>query len=502
MTQRFWRSFVVRLVVIVVCGSRGVVPVFAQRPDGSPYVPLDHWSRAVIARLAAAGVIDASAATVAWPMQRARIARLFADADARAKRGDISAVKDLAHYARTAFDDELGDAWHARIANGWREATGIARGGTSVWIEGTGWHYPGPNERANESAWFVAPSAGGSITRALAVFASARVAPERIASGEWYGTVALHGVDLWLGRRAYSVAGSYGEGLVLSDGAAFGGGGVEISDPFHLPGFLRSLGELRGSAMVARMNRSGPDLHPWFAAMNVSVQPAPSLSFGLNRATLFGGSANAVKTTPWTVLLMFVGSTDGLGKDSDFENQVASISGRWQTHIGSLPVAWYGEFGVDDTGKAFLHVPGWIAGVDVPSLPMIRKLGVGAQRTQLPGSCCGYPPWYQHGALSDGWTDRGVPLGVPLGGEGSEWALRWHYADTQLRVIAGGRLYTRNRGAENLFAPQRRGRSQGGDVQVLVRASRRLHLLGKLAVERGAADWSSATTQIGSEVIF
>jgi hypothetical protein len=243
--------------------------------------------------------------------------------------------------------------------------------------------------------------------------------------------------------------------------------------------------------MVARLPRNGPVEHPWFLASRVTLSPHPDIAIGLNRAAIFGGE-DELSITPWRVLLMLLGRPDYPGKDSDFENQVASVDVLWRLRVADLPLAVHGEWGTDDTGFSFWHVPGVRAGFELPSA------GLGVEGVYFGGQAYGYPPWYRHGALSEGWTERGRLLGHPLGGHGKEAALM--YQQVGQRLIGQARVYARQRGEDNLFAPTRAGNSVGGSVGLLF-AHGGFQVEANAEGERGDG-WRAATMRMTLGKVF
>jgi hypothetical protein len=195
-------------------------------------------------------------------------------------------------------------------------------------------------------------------------------------------------------------------------------------------------------------------------ATRLSFAPSDRISFGINRAALFGGDGNE-PVTLGRVLLVAFGITDSRGKDSDFENQVASLDVVW--NAGRSVLLW-AEYGFDDAGTSFILVPGLTVGALWSSPSWAPALSVGGSVTGIASSCCGHPAWYLHGALSDGWADRGVPLGHPLGGNGLEAGLDVGFDPIEQPLLARGRLFIRDRGRENLYSPERHGRTVGFEV--------------------------------------
>jgi hypothetical protein len=150
---------------------------------------------------------------------------------------------------------------------------------------------------------------------------------------------------------------------------------------------------------------------------------------------------------------MLLGVTDVEAKDSDFENQVASIGASLRTDIAGVPVRFHAEYGVDDFGWAFLRVPAAALGVEVAAVPSSsgRTRTFGAEVVWIAPSARDYPEWYRHGALAWGWTDEGVPLGHDLAGEG--WGLRLSTLSGSAFDGYAADLFLTRRGGENLLAP-------------------------------------------------
>jgi hypothetical protein len=236
------------------------------------------------------------------------------------------------------------------------------------------------------------------------------------------------------------------------------------------------------------MERSGPIGHPWLAVGRVAVAPHSRVALGINRGTLFAGEGNE-RITAGRLILAAIGLTDVAGKDSDFENSVASIDVRWTVPVG-LPLSLYGEWGTDDAGRAVARVPGIIVGAEIGAVPGIPALSLGVEQVHFHKRCCRHSIWYQHGALAEGWTDRGLPLGHPLGGHGDQTSIRWRFESPAAGVMAGGALLYRSRGEQNLFAPDHGGRSLGATLSAEATVVAGLRLVGDLEVERGVGWWT------------
>ncbi len=231
--------------------------------------------------------------------------------------------------------------------------------------------------------------------------------------------------------------------------------------------------------------------HPWFWALRVSIRPHARLRIAATRAAAFGGEGNSGLTIgEIPTLLLGLGG----GAHGETENQVASVEARWRPPLASLPLLLYGEWGFDDMGLSYFHVPGVIAGARIAAVPGAPALALGLQYTGFARHCCGNPPWYRHSALP--WMDERAPLGNPLGGNGTEWRL---YGDADLAAATlrvDAVVFRRRRGPENLYAPVHEGRSLGGEAGVAWRPGRDLEAYARYRGERGAG-WSAASAEVG-----
>jgi hypothetical protein len=238
---------------------------------------------------------------------------------------------------------------------------------------------------------------------------------------------------------------------------------------------------------------------PMFVGMRGSIQPHSRLGVGATRAVMFGGVGNT-DVGARDLVYMLIGKH--AGKGSELDNQVVSFDLNYRPPVGALPLAFYLEWGMEDSAGAWWNVPGLVLGLEVPALPGVPELGVGVERSSFASSCCGNPIWYRHWAFRHGWTDDGRLLGHPLGGHGTEWLT---YARADLfgaRVHLDLGLFTRDRGVENLLAPERMGRSRGGRLGVdgLIGDGWGVFLQG--ALEDGRGGWREAAMRVGGQLVF
>jgi hypothetical protein len=453
------------------------------------FVTPDHWSRGALRRLAASGHLDVARASLAWPAPRVTV------------RASLERARQHAIAAGDSLSATLANAYLRRFDAERREHPGRLSLTPEIGVQtrirrhellaghtvpnATGYAYSGPRPPRNRSALAATSSFLFSWRHFEAAMASESDRGSPLTEA-WIGA-RFGQAHLWLGHRPLGFGPGTSGSIVLSSTTAFTGIGVDLTDGFRLPGFLTTIGPLRITQLLARMARSGEIEHPAFMATRISVAPSDRVVIGANRGAIFGGRGN-LGLTPWRVLWLLLGQTDVPGKSSDFENQVVSVD-MIVRPFERTPLILYGEWGFDDAGWAFIRVPGILLGATLARVPALPGLELGAEITHFARKCCGHPEWYWHGALPDGWTDRGTLLGHPLGGNGTEFALQARFERTAAgsESTFASRIYVRERGGENLFAPDRAGRSLGATVTSVLPLTRtgRFELRGEL--EHGSA---------------
>ena len=461
------------------------LPIAAQTPGRAlTFLPPAHWSEQAIRRLAGLGFIDVHSSVSAKPLGREQVAVWLDSAYARAAETGNAPQLRVTDWYRALFTQETRvdeGAWrsmrHIRLTIGGAFMDDELRPGTTVPVE-SGYRYPGPAQLRDQSNALAELEVYSQLQSWLAVGATTDLERDNLRFAP-YLSAHVAGVDLWLGRRPFIIGSVPHESVVLGQSNQFDGFGASVRDGIRLP----LLGLVNPELMLARLDRSGPILHPYFHAARLTLKPRPELVIGMNRAAIFGGEDH-LSVTPIRVLLMLLGYTDTAVKDSDFENQVASIDLLWRVRARDTPILLYLEYGADDAGFAFVQVPALMAGLQILARP---ELTLGVEALQLTNRCCKHPSWYLHGALPDGWSSGGKLLGHSLGGAGREIAVSADLALPTTPLLANGRWYARDRSAENMFAPDRVGFSTGGTLELMVPwRNLRLELRGEL--ERGD-DW-------------
>ncbi|MBW3554314.1 MAG: capsule assembly Wzi family protein [Gemmatimonadetes bacterium] len=460
----------------------------SQTLPAAPFLPQDHWSLAVVRSLLLGGAVEVPGLVGRRTLTRTEVAEVLRRAATAPEELDGFAAATLERFLdEFPMADALmsGSGIRAAVVGGGEATRGLLHPGTGYGQDGIPAAPPEP----------VVDRAGPLGIMALTARVGAPAAglvEGGYAGGEWsfaslHAAVALGPVLLWGGRRPVGYGPGEGGGIVLGDRAVVDGGGVQLARATRAPGFLSALGPIHFETLLARMGPSGQVENPWFWAARGSVTPHPRFTLGVNRGALFGGVGN-VDGTLRDLLYIIIGKHAGGG--SAYENQVVSVDVHYRPPL-PIPAELYVEWGFEDSSGAFYHVPGVVWGGAVSGIPGLPAARVGIEHADFARSCCGNPPWYRHMFLHAGWTENAVPLGHPVGGHGEEWLLFGRSGLLQERLQVRASLALRDRWSENLYAPDREGRSRAGTVRASFLAGR-WTIESDVAVEDGSG-WTETS---------
>ncbi len=332
---------------------------------------------------------------------------------------------------------------------------------------------------------------------------SATVEPQSLRSGELQelaAILALGPLYLWGGRRAPGYGVGNSGGIILSGQVSLDGVGVGSRAPGRLPGRAAGLGEWSFQMLVGRMADNGEIGRPGFLAGRWVWAPIPSLEAGFNRGAFFGGDGAPGMTARRLVSLLFGAHHREDGRVVQMTNQTASFDFSFRHQVAGVPTLVYGELGFEDSSGAWKRSPAIILGVEAAHPD--RSFRLGLERSYF-SRRNGHGHWYRHSFYRSGWSDRGQVLGHPLAGAGTEWLLHGviHGGD-ELGDGAGSSLQvglrTRERLAEQSFAPAQAGRSWGGQIHGTVPAVPGRELPVHLVVH-AQGDWLTENGEPGQE---
>ncbi len=479
-------------------GAAGAVQ--AQVPDRAATTHLDpgHWAVAAAQRLAALGLAPDGFGWGERALTVREVRRVLQVAAERAPT-DAPRLAELAQGYLARFDEEFGAALSSDAAIGRvpaRRPAGTVDAGVyhreGMVRGGVGYNNADDWTGAIPVGDVSTPFAGATLRLdahpRLAFDIAARYDDRELEIGRAEISTGWRNLGLWIGRRRMGFGPGAGGGIVLTGIEALDGVGLGSLDPFNPGGPLEHLGPIRFQGAISRVRNGDRIRDPWFWTARLSLEPHARLQIGFTRAVMLGGEGNS----PWTlrnIAYTLIGKH--AGEMGEFDNQVFAFDVHYRPPVGAIPLLVYLEWGMDDSAGALKDVPAIVAGVYLPSLPMLPAASFRLEHTTFAGSCCGNTIWYRNWAFRGGWTDDGVPLGHPLGGHGREWLaeVRADLHEARVRLVAGG--IVRWRGHENLFAPQRAGDAAGGWLRAGVRVSPRLEVFFGGALERGSGGWSS-----------
>ncbi len=462
---------------------------------GAPvFVPPDHWAIGAVDRLHASGLLGREYDRGRRSPTQRELAGFLVEAVHRAE-ATASPLEALARSYLERFREEFGDGMRGvRGSRGWvgayRHAGRLRTGfGYEDGYPNADWEEPSPAPDLS------GPVGGGHLqwtgngAFGLAVTVSAGDADPVVDAA--YGAARLENVLFWVGRRAVGFGPSHAGGIVLAGDHPFDGLGIHALDGFRLPWLLRHLGTVHLEGLFARLRVEEPFPHPWLWAMRGSVAPHARLRLGASRAAIFGGEGNVPATFERIAALLVGLHLQEAEPYTNFENQVVSLDAEYRPPTERwLPLRLYLEWGFEDSAGAWKDTPGYVAGIEAPTLPGLPVMALGLERAGFSASCCGNPIWYRHAVFRHGWTGDGAPLGHPLGGHGRAWT-GWVRGDLlRARVQVEVAVHLRDRDHENLFAPAREGHSVAGELAASVWASHSLELVLDGSFERGDGGWS------------
>lgn len=510
--RRFTGIGACRICAGLVVAAVLTADVGAQEGYPPAFLPADHWSVRAAYQLSALGLAPRGHDPARRVLTQRELGRLFEAAAAAAVPGSYAA--SLATHFLHLFRSEFGVSPEPRAGAtlvgtqagaGYKEATGRVR-------TGFGYEDGHPYGDWNDPA-AIGNEYGPELEGVLQATALNRIAIRIAGTGDderqevTEATIALDvaAVALWAGRRPLAWGQGAGRGIVLG-GHSFDGAGVQTTRPVALPWHFRRLGPIHLEGFLAQEDfehscqdpNLGSDAPPcsnaWFLATRGTISPHARLSLGVSRAAFLGGEGNS-SIDAFAIFSVLIGKH--AGEASELDNQLVALDASYRPPTESwIPLRLYLEWGFEDSAGAWFNVPGILAGVEAPAVPGWPALGVALERVSFAKSCCDNPIWYRHSVFHDGWTSDGEPLGHPLGGHGSEWAVRATHVNADAAVRARLSLYRRYRGGENLYADRRAGISHGGEAGLEVRLMAPLELVVSGGLQDGEG-WRERFLRLG-----
>lgn len=468
----------------------------------SPPLPADHWAVQAAARAEALG-LAARYQPAQGSVPRMAVAAALREAAERAPMENPAlAALTRAWYERFVeeFPEARDPSWAPRLLGssagaGFRGRSGFAAAGRGLDVDV---RRTGATLRPDLREGFASASLAARLLPGVQLFAvpEARTDGVRLVRAD---LIAGWGpVELSLGRGQVAYGSAVGGGVVFSGMGILDRVELQTTRPLALPSVLRYLGPATFQTFATRLREPRHPGDPYLWGARGTVRPHPRITVGIQRGSMFGGDSADAPTTVGNLLRMLYGGIGGYG----FENQVVSVDFRVRAPTEEVvPVTLYLEWGADDASGAWHREPAIITGFAVPAVPGLPQLALGFEGTFFPHRSFKNPPWYRHGTFYGDWASGDLPLGHPMGGEGSQFLVfaRSELADARVRL--DGRLFTRHRGQDGLYVPGRKGRSSGVDLRGAWRVAPRSELQLSAYHEAGSG-WTEQHLVAGASVLF
>ena len=477
---------------------------------GSPYVPLDSWVYPALERLAALGYIKTDILGIR-PWTRLECTRLLGEAAELQPETDApSEVQELysALSEEFAHDADLmsGDSNRsAQVESVYFRGMGISGkpltdnyhfGQTILndygrpYQEGfnniagvSGWTTAGPFVIYTRGEYQYAPSGPALSPAALNFIANADGLPPNPPSLPFASTSRFQLLDAYVGMNVGNWQFSFGRRslwwgpsesgpMMFTDNIAplnkiFT---VDRVSPFHLPGFLEHLGQIRFQAFIGQvsgqefMNNAfygsgtlignyGQPLHPqpYISGGRITLKLTQNFELGMTKTTLYGGPGNPL--TPNTFLKSSFGihvHGDVLGDGrtgADFSYRIPKMRD-WLT--------FYGEAMSEDQPSPIPYMRQSIfqGGLYLAKIPRISKVDLRLEGGST--SAVGYNSepagyFYWNAQYLNGYSNEGRSIGSWLGRAAQGESVRMNYWLSAKSKIG---IELRNRKVDRVFLPQ------------------------------------------------
>jgi Capsule assembly protein Wzi len=185
--------------------------------------------------------------------------------------------------------------------------------------------------------------------------------------------------------------------------------------------WLRWLGPWSADVFMGQLKGHTEPARPWLVGMRVQLQPIESLQIGLSRTMQWGGAGRDESLGSLVNGLLGRDNVGNSGVDAAHEpgNQLAGIDWRW-TPAGRETMSLYGQVVGEDEANLMPSLNMRLLGADV-AMPGTRgdvRLFVEGADTLAGGSGGrGAGVAYRHHIYHQGYTNDGMLLGHPAGGD-------------------------------------------------------------------------------------
>ena len=459
----------------------------------SPFLPHDHWSVAAARRLHAANATPAGFDPGSGVITIDRMHQALAFAAARRAVEPLAAAylrRFTTEFSRALAPARSDPEIHVSGDVGMAVENGVLLVGR--YNGAGGWDPPAPVPDQNGIAGLAYMGLGLSH---FAVTSEVEVDAD-VALNVLSLTASTHGWGVFGGRARPGYANTVSGSILNQGDVPFNGAGFFRTEPMRLPGMLRYLGPVGFETMLARGHRQDSVSKPWFWTTRLSLEPFPWIGLHAMRGVYAGSMEEGAPFSAGDLARVLLGSNGRSETERYADNQIAALNGWVRPPLPSLPLMFYWDWGADDSSGGWWIPAARVLGLRLASVPSLPFLGVGAEHITIDSPRDGHGPWYQHDQFRAGWSEEGVLLGHPLGGNGREAMLYANASLLDARLLVDARGYRGSRGIWNVYAPTRAGRFKGAGFSLDYAPGGALHGRAAWSREWGAS-WSQSALEIG-----
>lgn len=275
--------------------------------------------------------------------------------------------------------------------------------------------------------------------------AEPRPTVNRLRPIEAYAGVRVANFEFSVGKQALWYGPSFEAPLSFSTNAEpTKNAKLSMVHPYHLPGFLRLLGEIRGEMVIGKLGGHSYTWRPWFNSAKLTFKLTENLEMGFTRWSILWGTGHPITAGSLAHNVFSFASTGSsyqLGDTADPGDRKAGFDFRYRIPGLRNWLTLYSDSYSDDDPSPLAAPrraaisPGLLL-TRVPGLPNLSLRVEAASTTPLSGDRGGMFIYYNN-QYHSGNTNYGNLLGNPVGRDGRAvqgWATWWFSARSKLEA--------------------------------------------------------------------
>ncbi|MBD3727850.1 MAG: capsule assembly Wzi family protein, partial [Moraxella osloensis] len=188
------------------------------------------------------------------------------------------------------------------------------------------------------------------------------------------------------------------------------------NSPINFP-VLSKFGNFNYQITAGQLQDYKAEPHAKLIGMRASFQPHEAFQIGASRSLMWGGDNKSESLKSLGKAL--IGKYDNGGEAEDPSNQIAGIDAQLNLKpLVNLPVSVYGEFIGEDEAGGLPSKHAYLAGLK-GTIPLLQQPWLWhAEWANTYYDLDKTRVIYRHSTYKDGYYQKGLPLGHPIGGDG------------------------------------------------------------------------------------